>query len=88
MPKMIKSYMSSVHSLHVNAGLPFESCESPTVQCLVRGIKHFYGEKVQTPKLPIMLNILQKLASVSGLLSLRDNLNFDASVKIAWSGSP
>ena len=53
MPKTIKSYISSIHSLHVNAGLPFDSCNSPTVQHLVRGIKCFYREKAWTPKLPI-----------------------------------
>ena len=86
LPKTIKSYISSVRSLHVDAGLPFECCESPTVQRLVRGIKRFYGERVRTPKLPVTLPILRKLTSVSGDLSLRDNLNFDAAIKIAWSG--
>jgi hypothetical protein len=86
MPKTIKSYLSSVCSLHVDAGLPFECCESLTVQCLIRGIKHFYGEKAHTPKLPITLAILHRLISVSGDLSLRDNANFDAVVKLAWAG--
>ena len=86
MPKTIKSSISSVRSLHVDASLPFECCESPMVQHLVRGIKCFYGEKVRTPKLPITLPILQKLTSMSGDLSLRDNLNFNAAIKIAWSG--
>ena len=80
MPKTIKSYISSVCSLHVNAGLPFECCKSPTVQCLVRGIKFFYRERVHTLKLPIMLAILRKLTSVSG------NLSFDAAIKLAWAG--
>ncbi|KAF8803586.1 hypothetical protein BYT27DRAFT_7109636, partial [Phlegmacium glaucopus] len=86
MPKTIKSYLSSVCSLHVDAGLPFEACESPTVQRLIRGIKHFYGEKVRTPKLPITIIVLQKLASRSGDLSLKDNLNFNAAIKLAWAG--
>jgi hypothetical protein len=86
MPKTIKSYLSSVHSLPVDASLPFKCCESLTVQCLIRGIKHFYGEKARTPKLPITLAILCRLISVSGDLSLRDNANFSAAVKLAWAG--
>ena len=85
MPKTIKSYLSSVCSLHVDAGLPFECCESPTVQCLIRGIKCFYGEKAHTPKLPITLAIIQRLSAVSGDLGLRDNANFDVAVKLAWA---
>ena len=86
MPKTIKSYLSSVCSLHVNAGLPFECCKSPTVQHLIRGIKHLYGEKACTQKLPITLAIVQRLSAVSGDLGIRDNANFDAAVKLAWAG--
>jgi hypothetical protein len=86
MPKTIKSYLSSVRSMHVDAGFPFECCESPTVQRLIRGIKRFYGEKTRTPKLPITLAILQKLTSIPGDLGLRNNLNFDAAIKLAWAG--
>ena len=31
-PKTIKSYLSTVRSLHVDEGLPFDACESETVR--------------------------------------------------------
>lgn len=85
-PKTIKGYLSSVRSLHVDAGIPFEACESATVQRLIRGIKRYYGERERNPKLPILLPILQKLAAVCGDLNLIENLNFDAAIKLAWAG--
>jgi hypothetical protein len=36
--------------------------------------------------LPITLAILQKLTLISGDLGLRDNLNFDAAIKLVWAG--
>ncbi|KAF9440159.1 hypothetical protein P691DRAFT_768191 [Macrolepiota fuliginosa MF-IS2] len=58
-PKTIKAYLSVVWSLHVNKGLSFTATESPTVQWVIREIKHFFGEKQRNPKAPIMLALLQ-----------------------------
>ncbi|KAF5387550.1 hypothetical protein D9757_006561 [Collybiopsis confluens] len=85
-PKTIKSYLSSVRSLHVDAGLTFDACESPTVQRLIRGIKRYYGEKTRSPKLPITAAIMAKLASSNGALLGWDQANFNAAYKLAWSG--
>lgn len=86
MPKTIKSYLSSVCSLHVDACLPFDSCESPTIQRVIRGIKHYYGERQRNPKMPITLSILQQLASIPGDLSLAGGADFDAVIGLAWAG--
>lgn len=85
-PKTIKGYISSIRSLHVDAGLPFDVCESPTLQRLIRGIKRFHGEKARQPKLPITLDIFQRLVAVSGDLNQLFNAEFDAASKTAWSG--
>ncbi|KAF5393592.1 hypothetical protein D9757_000002 [Collybiopsis confluens] len=85
-PKTIKSYLSSVRSLHVDAGLPFDACESPTVQRLIRGIKRYYGEKARNPKLPVTAALMDKLASFRYVSFGRDEANFDAAYKLAWSG--
>ena len=85
-PKMIKSYLSAVRSLHVDEGLSFEACESETVHRAVRGIKRFYGERNHNPKLPIVLSTLQRLTAVSGDFDDRFNVVFDAAIKVAWSG--
>ncbi|KAF5361332.1 hypothetical protein D9757_013548 [Collybiopsis confluens] len=85
-PKTIKSYLSSICSLHVNAGLTFDACESPTVQRLIQGIKRYYGEKTRSPKLPITAAIMAKLASSNGALLGWDQANFNAAYKLAWSG--
>ena len=34
-PRTIKQYLSHVRSLHVNAGLPFDACESTIVQQVI-----------------------------------------------------
>ncbi|KAF5355210.1 hypothetical protein D9757_014770 [Collybiopsis confluens] len=85
-PKTIKSYLSSVCSLHVDAGLPFDVCESPTVQRLICGIKQYYGEKARNPKLPVTAALMDKLASFRYVSFGRDEANFDAAYKLAWSG--
>ncbi len=84
-PNTIKSYLSSVRSLHTNASLPTNSTISPTIQHIFRGIKRIMG-KSQKPKLPITLDILQKLAAVGGQQSDIENATFDAAIKLAWSG--
>ncbi|KAF8801006.1 hypothetical protein BYT27DRAFT_7046624, partial [Phlegmacium glaucopus] len=86
MPKTIKSYLSSVRSLHVDAGLPFEPCESPTIQRVIRGIRRYYGEQQRKPKMPITISILQMLAAIPGDLNTLGNANFDAVIKLAWVG--
>ena len=83
--KTIKSYISAVCSLHVDKGLPFNACESETVHHVIRGIKHFYGEKACCPKIPILLSTLQQLATLSGDLRNHFNAAFDAAIKLAWS---
>jgi hypothetical protein len=82
-PKTIKSYLSSVRSLHVDACLPFDSCESPTIQRVILGIKRYYGERQRIPKMPITLHILQQL---HGDPSLLGEANFDTVIKLAWAG--
>ncbi|KAJ7723586.1 hypothetical protein B0H16DRAFT_1787680, partial [Mycena metata] len=57
-PKTIKAYLSAVHSLHVDTDLPFDVCESPVVQHLIRGIKRFHGEKDRKAVQPITRSIL------------------------------
>lgn len=81
----IKTYLAAVRSLHVDAGFSPASIESPTTQCIFRGIKLVYGTH-RNPKLPITLDILQRLTAVAGDLSLLENLNFDTATKLAWAG--
>ena len=85
-PKTIKNYLSGIRSLHVDEGLPFDACESETVQRAIRGIKRFFGEKDRVPKHPITLDVLQKLASVAGNRSCIFDASFDAATKVAWAG--
>jgi hypothetical protein len=86
-PKTIKAYLSSVRSLHVDADLPFDTCESPTLQRLIRGIKRYYGEKGRNPKLPIALDILCAITApaLAGDLNSIPDAVFDAASKTAWS---
>ncbi|KIK63303.1 hypothetical protein GYMLUDRAFT_57544 [Collybiopsis luxurians FD-317 M1] len=86
-PKTIKAYLSSVQSLHVDADLPFEACESVTLQCIICRIKQYYGEKGQNPKLPITLDVLHAITApaLSGNLGSVPNAIFDAASKLAWS---
>lgn len=81
----IKTYLAAVRSLHVDAGLPHSSIESPTTHRIFRGIKMVLGDK-RIPKLPITLSILQQITSISGDLQNLDNANFDAACKLAWAG--
>ncbi|KAF5391914.1 hypothetical protein D9757_001844 [Collybiopsis confluens] len=88
-PKTIKAYLSSlsVQSLHVNAGLSFDACESVTLQQIIHGIKHYYGDKGCNPKLPITLDILWAITAppFSGDLNHTPNAIFDAAAKLACS---
>jgi len=43
-PKTIKSYVMHLCSSHVNADLPFSTCESQMLQRIIRGIKRYMGE--------------------------------------------
>lgn len=81
----IKSYLAAVRSLHVDAGLPHTSIESPTTHRIFRGIKMVMGDK-RVPKLPITLSILQRLSAVGGDTQDLYNANFDAACKLAWAG--
>ncbi len=84
-PKTIKSYLTGVRSLHVDADLPFAVCESPVVQRLIRGIKRYHGERARNPKLPITLDILRRLCSSLSPTSLQD-VNFQAAITLAFAG--
>ncbi|KAJ7713438.1 hypothetical protein B0H16DRAFT_1478682 [Mycena metata] len=84
-PKTIKSYLFSVCSLHVDAGLPFDNIESSTLQHIICGIKHFYGGKECKPKLPITQEINTRLAAVARDCSTRENTNLDAAYKTSWT---
>lgn len=60
-PKTIKGYLTHVHSLHVDADLPFTATEAPIVQRLIRGIKRYHGERERNLKLPITITVLCQL---------------------------
>lgn len=62
-PKTIKSYLTHVRALHIDADLPFHHAVSPIVQRLIRGIKRYHGEPGRKPKLPITLPILLAILS-------------------------
>ena len=49
-PATLKSYLTHVKSMHIEADLDFSACESPLVQRLIRGIKRYHGEKVLRPR--------------------------------------
>ncbi len=85
-PKTIKAYLSSLHSLHVDANLPFTTCKSPLVQCLLRGIKRCHGERDCNPKLPITLPILRQICGMLEESSaLYDNI-IRVAVTFAYAG--
>jgi hypothetical protein len=85
-PKTIKGYLSSVWSLHIEARLPFDNIESPTLQCVICGIKQYYDEKARKLKLPIIQEINTKLASMAGDCSTQKNTNLDSAYKTSWAG--
>ena len=60
-PATLKSYLTHVKSMHIEADLDFSACESPLVQRLIRGIKRYHGEKGRKPKQPITLPVLTQL---------------------------
>ena len=85
-PKTIKSYLSSVRSLHVDSDLPFTVCEAPVVQRLLRGIKRFHGERDRNPKLPITLDILRKLCMQLSESQAAFDHTMKAAMSLAFAG--
>lgn len=85
-PKTIKSYLCAVRSLHVDADLPFSVCEAPVVQRLIRGIKRYHGERDRNPKLPITLDILQRLCAAMPNSTAPEDTSFLAAMKSAFAG--
>lgn len=85
-PKTIKSYLSAVRSLHVDADLPFEVCESPVVQRLIRGIKRYHGERARNPKLPITIELLRRLCGRLASSSSLSDVLFMAAATLAFAG--
>lgn len=83
-PKTIKSYLTAVRSLHIEADAPFSVCESPIVQRLIRGIKRYHGERERSPKLPITFPILLKLTSLT--YNSFDDIVFVTAAKLAYAG--
>ncbi|KLO04127.1 hypothetical protein SCHPADRAFT_793030, partial [Schizopora paradoxa] len=81
-PATIKSYITHVRSLHVDADLPFDACESPVVQRVIRGIKKYHGERNRKPKQPITLPILQALLPHLPT----ENLDLYAACCVAFAG--
>ncbi|KAG5734538.1 Integrase/recombinase xerD like protein [Termitomyces sp. T112] len=57
----MEAYLALVRSLHVDADLPFTTMESPLVQRLLWGIKHFHSKRDHCPVQPITLPILTTL---------------------------
>ncbi|KAL7278212.1 hypothetical protein ACG7TL_008187 [Trametes sanguinea] len=84
-PKTIKSYLTSVRSLHVDADLPWTACESLVVQRLIRGIKRFHGEQARNPKLPITIDLLRRLCE-SLLDDCLSTVSFRAAITLAFAG--
>ncbi|PPQ82917.1 hypothetical protein CVT24_008668, partial [Panaeolus cyanescens] len=82
----IRSYISALRSLHVDLGLPYTACESPILQRVLRGAKRLLGNRQVLQKLPINLEILQKISSTLPSNPSIDDLVFDAAIKLAWSG--
>ncbi|THH09655.1 hypothetical protein EW146_g8622 [Bondarzewia mesenterica] len=82
-PKMIKSYLTHVKSLHVDADLPFSITEAPIVQRLIRGIKRYHGEAGRKPKQPITLPILCTI--LSNLPNSPQYLHLQAAYCVAYS---
>ncbi|KAG9219447.1 hypothetical protein CCMSSC00406_0005341 [Pleurotus cornucopiae] len=83
-PKTIKAYLSTVCSLHVDADLPFDACEAPVVQHLIRGIKWYHGERDRKPKCPITLEILRRIVNFDPGQSVPD-LTFRAAATLAFT---
>ncbi|KAJ8518857.1 hypothetical protein ONZ45_g4091 [Pleurotus djamor] len=83
-PKTIKSYLSAVRSLHVDADVPFTSCESPMVQRVIRGIRRYQGERSRNPKQPITIEILRKIALNDP--TSHELIVFQAAAKLAFAG--
>jgi len=70
----------------MDSDLPFSACESPLLQCIIRGIKRYMGERDRNPKMPITCAILKQLLDTSIHASLLGCLNFEASVTTAFVG--
>ncbi|PPQ83077.1 hypothetical protein CVT24_012468, partial [Panaeolus cyanescens] len=82
----IRSYISALRSLHIDLGLPYTAFDSPILQRVLRGAKRLLGSKQVLRKLPINLEILQKISSTIPSSPSLDDLVFDAAIKLAWSG--
>ncbi|PPQ83082.1 hypothetical protein CVT24_012140, partial [Panaeolus cyanescens] len=82
----IRSYISALRSLHIDLGLPYTAFDSPVLQRVLRGAKRLLGSKQVLRKLPINLEILQKISATTPTSPTIDDLVFDAAIKLAWSG--
>jgi hypothetical protein len=84
----IKTYLSSVRYLHVNAGIPAAPCYSPILQQVYRGIKtNAIYQAPRAPKLPMgTLAVPQHLARGSAGFSLLRHSVFNSVIKLAWPG--
>jgi len=83
-PGTIKTYLSAVRAMHTDNGIAFEAGESVILSRVFRGIKRVNGAPANR-KLPITLEILQSLASISNPLSSPAAANFDAAFKLGWA---
>lgn len=87
----IKSYLSSVRSLLINAGVSSPVIYTPRVELVIRGIKHAkvgLGSPARS-RLPITPNLLLKLKGVWSIPPLTiDKLMLWAAVCIAFFGVP
>ena len=85
-PKIIKVYLTSLHSLHIDSNLPFMACKAPVVQHLIWGIKHYHGECAWHPKLLITLNILWMLCMALSELMSAINHTMKAVMTLTFTG--
>ena len=85
----VKSYMSAVRNLLINAGVSSVELYTPRVELVIRGIKRVKANQgsFQNLRLPITPDILLKLKSVwsNGALSF-DNRMLWAAVSVAFFG--
>ena len=84
-PTTIKQYLCHIHSLHIDNDLPFDACEGPQVQRLIRGIKRYFSERDRNPVLPITIDILRHIVVTIHPATSVEEATFDAVVKTAFS---
>jgi hypothetical protein len=84
-PTTIKQYLCHVRSLHIDNDLPFDACEGPQVQRLIRGIKRYFGERDRNPVLPITIDILRRIVATIHPATSVEEATFDAAVKTVFS---